>query len=60
LGPVTNLASRLSTHADPGQILISQRLFAEVENVLDAESVGEIELKGFGRPVGVYEVRRPG
>jgi class 3 adenylate cyclase len=57
LGPVTNLASRLSTYATPGQILSSQRVFAEVENVVDAEPVGEIELKGFGRAVAAYEIR---
>ena len=57
LGPVTNLASRLSTHAVPGQILISQRLLAAVEELVDAEPVGELELKGFGRPVAAYEVR---
>jgi class 3 adenylate cyclase len=57
LGPVTNLASRLSTHAEPGQILISQRVFAEVEDVVDAEPVGEIELKGFGQPVVAYDIR---
>ena len=57
LGPVTNLASRLSTHAAPGQILISQRVLAAVENAVDAQPVGELELKGFGRPVAAYEVR---
>jgi class 3 adenylate cyclase len=57
LGPVTNLASRLSTHAKPGQILINQRVFAAVEDAADAQPVGEIELKGFGRPVAAYEVR---
>jgi class 3 adenylate cyclase len=57
LGPVTNLASRLSTYAGPGQILISQRVFADVEDAVDAEPVGEIELKGFGRPVVAYDVR---
>jgi class 3 adenylate cyclase len=57
LGPVTNLASRLSTHAAPGEILISQRLFAEVEDVIEAEPIGEIELKGFGRPVAAYAIR---
>jgi class 3 adenylate cyclase len=57
LGPVTNLASRLSTYARPGQILISQRVFAEVEDVVVAQPVGEIELKGFGRPVIAYDVR---
>jgi class 3 adenylate cyclase len=57
LGPVTNLASRLSTRAEAGQTLISQRVFAAVEEVVDAQPVGEIELKGFGRPVAAYEVR---
>lgn len=56
-GPVTNLASRLSSHAKPGQILISQRVFASVEDHVDTKPVGEIELKGFGRPITAYEVR---
>jgi class 3 adenylate cyclase len=57
LGPVTNLASRLSTQAGAGQILVSQRALAAVEDDVDAEPVGELELKGFGRPVAAYEVR---
>jgi class 3 adenylate cyclase len=57
LGPVTNLASRLSTQAEPGQILISQRVLAAVEDTVDAQPVGELELKGFGRPVAAYSVR---
>jgi len=56
LGPVTNLASRLSTHAQPGQILISQRVLAAVEQAIEARPVGEIELKGFARPIPAYEV----
>jgi class 3 adenylate cyclase/putative methionine-R-sulfoxide reductase with GAF domain len=56
LGPVANLASRLSTGAEPGQILVSQRLFAAVEEKVDARAVGAIELKGFTRPVEAYEV----
>ncbi len=57
VGPVTNLASRLSTHAAAGQTLISQRVLAEVESAVDATPVGEIELKGFARPVAAYELR---
>jgi adenylate cyclase len=57
LGPVTNLASRLSTKAEPGQTLISQRLHAAVEDAVDAVPVGDVELKGFARPVAVYEAR---
>jgi class 3 adenylate cyclase len=57
LGTVTNLASRLSTHAEPGQTLISQRVYAAVEERVEALEVGELELKGFGRPVPAFEVR---
>jgi len=54
---VTNLASRLSTHAKTGQILIGQRVFAAAEDEVRAVPVGDLELKGFGRPVAAYEVR---
>jgi class 3 adenylate cyclase len=57
VGPVTNLASRLSSEAAPGQILIGQRVFAAVEEAVETTPVGELELKGFGRPVPAYEVR---
>jgi adenylate cyclase len=57
LGPVTNLASRLSTRSEPGQILIGPRVYAATEAAVDAVPVGELELKGFGRPISAYEVR---
>jgi adenylate cyclase len=56
LGSVTNLASRLSAKAESGQTLISQRVYAAVEDAVEAEPVGELELKGFARPVVAYEV----
>jgi class 3 adenylate cyclase len=57
LGPDTSLASRLSSQAKPGQTLISQRVNAAVEAVFETEPIGELRLKGFGRPVTAYEVR---
>ena len=39
------------------QILIGPRAYPTVEEVVDATSVGEVELKGFGRPITAYEVR---
>ncbi len=56
IGAVTNLASRLADEASAGQILISQRLYAEVEGDIVAEPVGEFTLKGFQRPVAAYDV----
>lgn len=56
LGTVTNLASRLSDRAEPGEVLISQRVYAAVEEQVEAEPIGDVELKGFGRPVVAYNV----
>ena len=56
IGAVTNLASRLADEATAGQILIEQRLYAEVEDDVDVEPVGELVLKGFSRPVAAFDV----
>ena len=58
LGPVANLASRLSTHASPGQVLIGQHVFAATEEAVETTPVGSLDLKGFGRSVVAFEVRR--
>lgn len=57
IGPVTNLASRLCDAAQGGQILISQRVFAEVEPLVEAKSVGALTLKGFLKSVPAWDVR---
>lgn len=56
IGPVTNLAARLCDQAKSGQILISQRVRAEVEDRVRVESSGELKLKGFGRAVPTFNV----
>jgi adenylate cyclase len=56
IGAVTNLASRLADEAAAGQILISQRLYAEVEDDVEVEPVGEFTLKGFERPDEAFNV----
>jgi class 3 adenylate cyclase len=58
IGPVTNLASRLCDEARGGQILVSQRVLAAVEDLVEAEPAGEYTLKGFHRPVPAYNVLR--
>jgi class 3 adenylate cyclase len=49
VGPVANLASRLSTH-DGGQILIGQRVFSAVEEAVETARVGELDLQGLLAP----------
>jgi class 3 adenylate cyclase len=56
IGTVTNLAARLCGEAQPGQILVSRRLYGVVEDFVTAEPVGELSLKGFSRPVTAYNV----
>jgi len=56
IGAVTNLASRLADEATAGQILVSQRLYAEVDDDVDAEPAGEFTLKGFQRPVPAFNI----
>ena len=58
IGTVTNLASRLCDEAQAGQILISQRVYGEVEKLIDVEPVEELALKGLHRPITAYNVLR--
>ena len=56
IGTVTNLAARLCSEAKAGQILISSRVAALVEELIDAEEVGALTLKGLARPVPTWSV----
>ena len=56
IGMVVILASRLSAEAHDGQILLSQRAYAAVEDLVVGEPVGELSLKGFTRPVPAHNV----
>ena len=56
IGSVPNLAARLCGEAKPGQILIPQRLLGSVEELVNAEPVGELTLKGFHRTVTAFNI----
>jgi class 3 adenylate cyclase len=56
IGSVVNLAARLCAEAAEGSILLSQRAFAAVEDLVEARPVGPLVLKGFGRPVPAFDV----
>ena len=56
-GTVPNLASRLCDQARNGQILVDAKVHAQVKGLAEMESVGESSLKGFHRPVKVFNVR---
>ncbi len=56
IGNQVNLASRLQSHAGPGQILISQSTYALVKEKIPCVDRGEFAIKGFEHPVRAYEV----
>jgi len=56
IGSVTNLAARLCAEAKPGQILISKRVMARSEGLLEVATLGELSLKGFHHPIPAYNV----
>jgi class 3 adenylate cyclase len=57
IGTVTNLASRLCGEAPGDQILISQKVYAGVEALIEVEPQEALTLKGFRRPIVAYRVR---
>jgi class 3 adenylate cyclase/CheY-like chemotaxis protein len=56
VGPATNLASRLCDAAQGGQILISQRVCAAVEELMEVEPLGALTLKGLPNAVRAFNV----
>lgn len=56
LGTDVNLASRLESAARPGHILISDATYQLVKERIMCRSMGQIEVKGFNRPIAVHEV----
>jgi class 3 adenylate cyclase len=58
VGNVTNLASRLCEQAKGGQILTNQKTLSEIESLVDAEPIGELNLKGLARAVSAFNVTR--
>ena len=58
IGTVTNMASRLCDIAQPGNVLVSQRVFAELGESVSGDDLGEVALHGFKRPVHAYRLVR--
>jgi adenylate cyclase len=58
-GDGINIAVRLEGIADPGGILISEKVYSEIEGKLDVgfEDRGEQHLKNIAKPVRAYAVR---
>ena len=55
-GSVVNLAARLCDEAGDGEILLSTRAYAAVEERVEVGASMELPLKGFHEPVEVFRV----
>ncbi|MDQ1737215.1 MAG: adenylate cyclase [Pseudonocardiales bacterium] len=56
-GSVTNLAARLCAEAQPWQILVTQRVFSAVDEMVVGSDIGEVSLRGFSHPVRAHDVK---
>ncbi len=51
-----NLASRLESVAEPGQILISEETYTQVRDHVQADKLPPVKLRHISKPVTVYDV----
>lgn len=56
IGSVANMAARLCAEAKGGQILINQKTLGKVEEIVETESLDQLSLKGFSKPVDVFNI----
>ncbi len=56
IGREVNLASRLENASETGEILISHETYSLVKDVIMCRDKGQINVKGFTRPVQIYQV----
>jgi class 3 adenylate cyclase len=56
IGNQVNVAARLVSLAEPGQILISSRTFSHLQGRLKTKDIGDVTVKGIHTPVHSYEV----
>jgi adenylate cyclase len=58
IGSAVNLASRICSIANDGQVLIDPQTAAAVAACLEMEELGARPMKGFGQPVSIFAVKR--
>ncbi len=56
IGKEVNLASRLENMAEPGEILVTHEAFSLIKDSIMCRDKGEVTVKGFSRPIAVYQV----
>ncbi|HEU6446705.1 MAG TPA: adenylate/guanylate cyclase domain-containing protein [Gaiellaceae bacterium] len=56
IGDTTNLAARLQTAAEPGEVVIGEATHEALRGSVDAQPLGELDLRGKSAPVAAYRL----
>ena len=56
IGKEVNLASRLESVAEAGEIYISHDTYSQIQELVMCRDKGALDVKGFNKPVAIYEV----
>lgn len=56
IGTAVNLARRLCSHAEPGQILVAESILGRITDTAPSKFVGKISFKGIPEPVNVHRI----
>ena len=56
IGREVNLASRLESAAEAGEILIPHETYSLIKDLIMCRDKGQISVKGFSRPIQIYQV----
>jgi class 3 adenylate cyclase/tetratricopeptide (TPR) repeat protein len=59
MGDAVNLAARMEQTAEPGTVQVAGNTYRIVAPLFEAESRGEIEVKGKAEPVAAYRILKP-
>ena len=57
IGSVTNLAARLCADAGDWEVRVTDRVLAALDDRAEADLVGDVQPRGFSRPVRVHNIR---
>ncbi|MBN1797420.1 MAG: hypothetical protein JW822_02515 [Spirochaetales bacterium] len=57
-GDVVNIASRMETAANPGDVLITYSTYNEIKNYIQCTELGKINIKGKQEPITAYLVEK--
>jgi adenylate cyclase len=58
IGTVANLASRLCDETKGPQVIIDQKTLSHIEDIVETEPLGLLDIKGFSKPINSFNVIR--